>query len=241
MKTALKIIPEFHNTKNRYNNLKIAIVDNKAKRVESVKNEIREYLKLEEIATKMSIMQKEGKLPLRVTHNDTKCNNVLFDYKTNEHLCAIDLDTVMPGLVGFDFGDAIRFAGNTCGEDEKDLNKVEIDLLKFRAFSQGFIKEVGSSLTKIEKDTLVLGAISMTLECGARFLTDYLDGDVYFKTDYPEHNLDRAKCQLKLAQDMIKNYSKMKQIVENIYEKQVCNSNAEEQENIEEINRDLQL
>ena len=171
---------------------------------------IKEYLSLEEIATKMYKMQKEGKLPLRVTHNDTKCNNVLFDKDSFNHLAVIDLDTVMPGLVGFDFGDSIRFGANTCAEDEKDLDKVALDMNKYNAFYKGFTETLKKDLTPLEIETLPLGAITMTVECGMRFLTDYLDGDKYFKVDYPEHNLDRSKCQLKLAQDMIEKLNKNK-------------------------------
>ena len=119
----------------------------------------------------------------------------------------------MPGLVGHDFGDAIRFAANTCAEDEKNTDNVRIDLDKFDAFAQGFIGQVGNSLTQKEIETLPLGAITMTTECGLRFLTDYIDGDNYFGIKYPEHNLDRAKCQLALAQDMVRNYDQMKDIV----------------------------
>ena len=182
-------------------------------RVKYVKNEIQEFLALEQIATKMYKMQKQGTLNLRVTHNDTKCNNVLFDEETHKYLCVIDLDTIMPGLVGFDFGDAVRFAANTSTEDETDLDKVQLDFDKFEALTKGFLSRVSNSLTKEEKQTLVLGAITMTVECGLRFLTDYIDGDHYFKTEHLEHNLDRARCQLKLAKDMIKNYNKMQDIV----------------------------
>ena len=149
-------------------------------------------------------MQTENILPLRVTHNDTKCNNVLFDKDTLNHLAVIDLDTVMPGLVGFDFGDAIRFIANTCKEDEKDLDKVTLDLNKYNAFYKGFTSTLKNNITQTELETLPLGAITMTVECGMRFLTDYLDGDKYFKINYPEHNLVRSKCQLKLAKEMIK-------------------------------------
>ena len=207
------IIPHFHNTPNRYKIFKQILEQNPVDRVKHVKQEITEYLALEKIASKMYAMQKAGELPLRVTHNDTKCNNVLFDDVTYEHICVIDLDTVMPGLVGFDFGDAIRFAGNTCSEDETDLDKIKLDLVKFDAFTKGFMAEVGDNITEAEKDTLSLGAITMTIECGLRFLTDYIDGDNYFKISYPEHNLDRARCQLKLAQDMIEKYSNMQDIV----------------------------
>ena len=197
------VLPHFHNTVNRYELFKESIKNNYSNRKEEVMDLINEYLSLEEIATKMYKMQKEEKLPLRVTHNDTKCNNVLFDKDTLNHLAVIDLDTVMPGLVGFDFGDAIRFIANTSSEDEKDLDKVTLDLDKYNAFYNGFTSVLKDKLTQIEIDTLPLGAITMTVECGMRFLTDYLDGDKYFKINYPDHNLVRSKCQLRLAKEMI--------------------------------------
>jgi len=206
-------IPDFHNTPKRYDTFRSVIEKNPAKRVAGVTKEIKEYMALEPMISQMQQMLDRGELPLRVTHNDTKCNNVLFDENTRDHLCVIDLDTVMPGLVGFDFGDAMRFASNTSAEDETDLDQVSIDLDKFRAFTKGFVSEVGDSLTENEKRTLALGAITMTGECGLRFLTDYLDGDNYFGIGYPTHNLDRARCQLKLAQDMIANYDRMQTIV----------------------------
>ena len=136
------IIPHFHNTVNRYNTFNYAIMDNVVDRLSSAEEEVCEFLMLESLATKMYKMQKRGELQLRVTHNDTKCNNVLFDKDTLNHLCVIDLDTVMPGLIGFDFGDAIRFAANTCSEDETDISKVGIDLNKFEAFTKGFLSKV---------------------------------------------------------------------------------------------------
>ncbi len=211
------IIPHFHNTQKRYEALKEVINKNPKLRLNDVQKEVDEYIKLETTATKMYKMQKNNELQLRVTHNDTKCNNVLFNQTSHKHLCVIDLDTVMPGLIGFDFGDAIRFGASTASEDETDLSKIKIDLNKFRAFTYGFLKEVATRLTKQEKDTLALGAITMTLECGARFLTDYIDGDNYFKISYEKHNLDRARCQLALAKDMIRNYDKMCDIVNEIY------------------------
>jgi len=206
-------IPHFHNTVNRYELFDKSVSDNIANRVNLVQKEIQEYNELKELATKMYKMQKEGKLKLRVTHNDTKCNNVLFDKDTKNYLCVIDLDTVMPGLVGFDFGDAIRFGASTAKEDEIDLEKVKIDLKKFEAFTKGFVSTFSDLLTQNEKQTLALGSITMTIECGLRFLTDYLNGDTYFKTNYPEHNIDRARCQLKLAKDMINHYDEMIEIV----------------------------
>ena len=211
------IIPHFHNTLDRYRQLEEAIANDKVGRAKDVKYEIEAYLALKEAATKLYKMQKQGILPLRVTHNDTKCNNVLFegDKKTGDvsYLCAIDLDTIMPGLACYDFGDAVRFAANTCAEDEEDITKVKLDLDKYEALTKGFVSTAGKSLTQEEQETLALGAITMTIECGSRFLADYLNGDVYFKTTSPDHNLDRARCQLALADDMIDNYETMKQIV----------------------------
>ncbi len=206
-------IPHFHNTVRRYQTFKESIEKNESGRRNLVEAEIKEYLALEEISTKMYKMQKAGELPLKVTHNDTKLNNVLFDEKTFENLAVVDLDTVMPGLVAFDFGDAIRFSANTSVEDETDLSKVKLDLVKYESFTKGFIETVGKALSEKEKETMALGAITMTVECGMRFLTDYLDGDKYFKVDHPEHNIDRARCQLHLAKDMIKHIDEMNEIV----------------------------
>ncbi|MBQ9118381.1 MAG: aminoglycoside phosphotransferase family protein [Clostridia bacterium] len=208
------VIPHFHNTVKRYETFKEAIVNNFAGRAKSVDAEIREYLDLEEMATRLYRMQKLGQLPLRVTHNDTKTSNVLFDAATGEHLSVIDLDTVMPGLVAHDFGDAIRVAASTGEEDEKNLEKVALDMEKYEAFTRGFVGTVGSLLTEEEKKTLSLGAVAMTVECGMRFLTDYLDGDKYFKIHYPDQNLVRARCHLVLAKDMIKRLDEMQHIVE---------------------------
>ena len=207
-------IPNFHNTINRFEIFETAIMNNYSGRANFVFGPIADFLKLKETATQMTIMSQNGELPQRVTHNDTKCNNVLFDTLTKKHTCVIDLDTVMPGLAGFDFGDAIRFIANTATEDEKDLSKVMLDLGKFEAFTKGFIDGCGESLTPKEIETLPLGAITITTECGIRFLTDYLDGDRYFKINYPDHNLDRALCQLQLAKDMISKQAEMSAIVQ---------------------------
>ena len=207
-------IPHFHNTVNRYKLFMDAINNDPVCRVQEVEDLICEYHMLESIATKMYKMQKNNELQLRVTHNDTKCNNVLFDKETNEKLCVIDLDTVMPGLIGFDFGDAIRFGASNSAEDEVNFNQVRIDLDKYDAFAKGFLSQVANKLTYNEQNTLSLGAITMTIECGLRFLTDYINGDTYFKTEYPTHNLVRSRCQLALAQDMIKHYQQMQEIVE---------------------------
>lgn len=208
------VIPHFHNTVRRYSAFKDAIEENAAGRVDTLKEEIDGYLAVEEIATRLYRLQKQGVLPLRVTHNDTKTSNILFDAQTHEHLSVIDLDTVMPGLVAFDFGDAIRVAASTGEEDEKDLAKVAIDLAKYEAFTRGFVRQVKGLMTEAEKRTLALGAIAMTLECGVRFLTDYINGDKYFKIHYEDQNLVRAKCHLVLANDMIKHLDEMQAIVD---------------------------
>ena len=158
---------------------------------------------------------REGKLPLRVTHNDTKLNNVLLDPHTRQYICVLDLDTVMPGLSAYDFGDAIRFGAATAAEDEQDASKMRLDLHLFEVFARGFI-QAAPSLTKEEIQALPLGAFTMTLEVGIRFLADYLNGDVYFKTAYPEHNLVRTRTQLTLANDMIVKRKEMERIIAEI-------------------------
>ena len=207
------VIPHFHNTENRYENFRKAIEEDVIGRVALVQEDIAGYMELEEIATKLYKLQKAKILPLRVTHNDTKISNVLFDAKTHAHLSVIDLDTVMPGLVAFDFGDALRVCASTGKEDEKDLEKVAIDMSKYEAFTRGFVGAVKGSLTDAERDTLALGAVAMTVECGMRFLTDYINGDKYFKIHYSDQNLVRARCHLVLAKDMIKKLDEMQALV----------------------------
>ena len=208
------VIPHFHNTVLRFEALKDAVRENLAGRREEVQELIDGYLQLEDIATKLYKMQKAGALPLRVTHNDTKPSNVLFDEQTRKHLSVIDLDTVMPGLVACDFGDAIRVIGSTGAEDERDLSKVRLDMEKYKAFARGFVGAVKDRLWEMEKQTLALGAVTMTVECGGRFLTDYLNGDKYFRIHYPDQNLARAKCHLVLAQDMIKRLDEMQRVID---------------------------
>ena len=159
-----------------------------------------------------------GKLPLRVTHNDTKCNNVMLDSKTKKALCVIDLDTVMPGFSVTDFGDAIRFGANTAAEDEQDVSRVHLDLELFEAYTKGFIDGCGGLLDEEEIMLLPEGAKMMTLECGMRFLEDYLRGDVYFKTKYAEHNLVRCRTQFALAAEMDTHWDTMKAIVKKCLE-----------------------
>ena len=218
-------IPNFHNTPKRFFDLQLAISNDVMGRYEGVRNLADQYLSLYEPAVEMYNQYLSGALPSRVTHNDTKCNNVLFDINTKKHICVIDLDTVMPGLAGFDFGDGIRFIASTATEDERDLSKVSLDLSKFESFTKGFLDGCAATLTEHEIETLPLGAITMTAECGSRFLADYLSGDTYFKINYPEHNLDRARCQLKLAQDMLDKYSKMQEIVSTCSKQKFSESN----------------
>lgn len=206
-------IPDFHNTIARYSQLKEAIKNDKEGRASGVAEEIDFALSREDEAGTMVRMMKEGKLPVRVTHNDTKLNNVMLDEKTRKPLCVVDLDCVMPGLIGNDFGDSIRFGASTALEDEKDLSKVNFDINMYESYVKGFLRTCKDSLTEEEIDTLPLAAKLMTLECGTRFLADYLNGDVYFATSRPEHNLDRARTQFKLVSEMEKNFDAMKEIV----------------------------
>ena len=155
-----------------------------------------------------------GKLPLRVTHNDTKLNNILFDKTTGEGLCVIDLDTVMPWLAANDFGDSIRFGANHCAEDESDLSKVNFSMELFEIYTKGFLQAAGEAFTPLEKQTLPWGAKLMTMECGMRFLADYLEGDHYFHINYETQNLNRARTQFKLTSDMEKNWDAMQKIIE---------------------------
>ncbi len=210
--TLYETIEKFHNTAARFENLKKAISENRSGRLENVKAEIEFALSYEEEARVLVDLIDEGKLPLRVTHNDTKLNNILFDKVTNKGICIIDLDTVMPGLSLYDFGDSIRFGANTAAEDEKDLSKVTLNIPLYEAFVKGYLSSAKVALTDLEKELLPFGAKIMTYECGIRFLTDYLDGDIYFHINYPEHNLDRCRTQFKLVSEMEKKMDLMKEI-----------------------------
>lgn len=211
-------IPGFHDTKKRFDKLFADAERDEYGRVNEVKEELGFLRSVYEKACVLGDMREKGELPLRVTHNDTKTNNVLFDKVTHEPLVVIDLDTVMPGLASHDFGDAIRFAANTAEEDEPDTSKVSLDLEKYKAFCEGFIPSVAETLTEKEIDTMHLGAITLTLELTSRFLDDYITGDKYFKTKYPGHNLVRTRCQAALAKDMLSKEAEMKKIVRDIYD-----------------------
>ncbi len=210
--TLHETIPDFHNTPKRYRDFSRVLEADVCGRAAAVKEEIEFILSREHDAGELQRMRDSGELPLRVTHNDTKLNNVMLDARTRKALCVIDLDTVMPGLAAFDFGDSIRFGAATAAEDEKDLDKMSMDLELYRTFTRGFIRSC-PSLTDREREALPLGAKLMTLECGVRFLTDYLDGDHYFAIHRPGHNLDRARTQFKLVKDMENKWEDMYRIL----------------------------
>ena len=209
----IETIPGFHNTRQRYANFRKAVEENKAGRASEVREEIDFLLSVEDLACKLTDLQLEGKLPLRVTHNDTKINNVLFNPQDNSAMIVIDLDTVMPGLMGHDFGDAIRFAANFVEEDCRDYEKVGVNLDVFRAFAEGFLSMTARTMTETEVDTLALSSFVLTAELATRFLADYLDGDLYFNIKSPDHNLVRTRCQIALAKDMLKKMDEMEKIV----------------------------
>lgn len=206
-------IKDFHNTPKRYENFLNSVKENKSGRAENVSEEIEFVKNRKDFYSVLLDANEKGVLPLRVSHNDTKSNNVMLDEKTRKALCVIDLDTIMPGFSVTDFGDAIRFGASTADEDEKDLSKVEFDIEKFRVYAKGFIDGCGGQLPKEEIMLLPEGAKMMTVECGMRFLTDYIDGDTYFKTAYPDHNLVRCRTQFKLVEEMEKYWDEMKAIV----------------------------
>lgn len=206
-------IPDFHNTKARFAKLMEDVEIDPRGRVAEVQEEIEWLRSIRDKACKLTDMYEKKQLPLRVTHNDTKINNVLFEQNGTEAIVVIDLDTVMPGLVGHDFGDAIRFAANHVEEDSKEYDKAGVDMEVFRAFTDGFMQFTAATLTENEINTLALSCFALTVELVVRFLDDYILGDPYFKINYPEHNLVRTRCQAALAKDMEKKLDEMEQIV----------------------------
>lgn len=218
--TLYETIPDFHNTPKRFNDFLNAVKEDKCGRADSARKEIEFLIERENFYSVLLDAQSQGKLRLRVSHNDTKSNNVMLDASTHNALCVIDLDTIMPGFSVTDFGDAIRFGANSADEDEKDLSKVSLDREMFKIYTKGFLEGCDGQLPDEEIMLLPEGAKMMTIECGMRFLTDYLEGDTYFKTSYPEHNLVRCRTQLKLVKDMEENWKELKSIV-----KQYCKEN----------------
>lgn len=216
--TLNETIVGFHDTRARFGVFKKAVEEDILGRAASVKEEIQFVLDREDVANYFSELQDKGELPLRVTHNDTKLNNIMIDNKTGKGICVIDLDTVMPGLAMNDFGDSIRFGASTAAEDEKDLSKVSCSMDLFDLYAKGFIEGCAGRLTSKEIELLPMGAKVMTFECGMRFLTDYLQGDRYFKIHREGHNLDRCRTQFKLVADMEAKWETMQGIVKKYQE-----------------------
>ncbi len=214
MRELYETIPNFHNTPLRLRQLEEAIASDPLGRVKEVTEEIAFFRDRKGVAAKLVNMLENGEIPLRVTHNDTKCNNVLIDLETHEDLCVIDLDTVMPGLAAFDFGDAVRFAASSVAEDETDLSKVYLDLNRFEAFARGFIGESSGFFTSAELASMPWGALVITIELASRFLADYIMGDKYFRIHRSGQNLDRARNQIHLAKSMESKFDLMCSLVE---------------------------
>ena len=212
--TLHETIPNFHNTVSRFADFKKAVEEDVCGRAKEVQDEIRFVMEREADTHVICDALANGEIPLRVTHNDTKLNNIMIDNETGKGICVIDLDTVMPGSALYDYGDSIRFGASTGAEDEKNLELINCDMGLFEIYTKGYVEGCGGSLTEKEIRMLPMGAKLMTLECGMRFLADYLQGDVYFKIHRPEHNLDRARTQFKLVADMEKKWDEMAGIVE---------------------------
>jgi Ser/Thr protein kinase RdoA (MazF antagonist) len=208
-------IPWFHNIEKRLDMLTATIRENPAGRVESVEKEIEQILRRAEEMKIILRLGKEGKIPMRITHNDTKFNNILLD-ENDKALCVIDLDTVMSGYVHYDFGDAIRTAANTASEDENDLSKVKMDIGLFKAYSEGYLSETVETLNDVEKEYLAFAPRLITYTIAVRFLTDYIDGDNYFKIHHPLHNLQRSRAQLRLVMSMEEQYEEMRGIIRSL-------------------------
>ncbi len=205
-------IPRFHDTPHRMAQLDAAVAADTCGRVHAVQRELEQAYAYRDVCATLSLLRAQGVLPLRVTHNDTKLNNVLFDEASDTALCVVDLDTVMPGLVAYDFGDAIRAGANAASADERELSKVALRLTMYEAFARAYLHELKDVLTAAETETLFMGALLMTLECGLRYLTDYINGDLYFHPAYQEQNLQKARVQLCLAADMQKKRDAMLRI-----------------------------
>lgn len=211
--TLHETIPEFHNTKMRLDQLEQAVRENRAGRAVQVAAELEQARRFSSYASLIMDGLEDGSIPYRVLHNDTKLNNVLFDRQSNEALCVIDLDTVMPGSLLFDYGDALRYGASSGKEDEPDMSRIWFDLGKFEAFTRGFLEQTASFPTEREKELLPVSALILTYENGMRFLADYLNGDCYYKISRPSQNLDRCRTHLKLAADIERRLPQMKRIV----------------------------
>lgn len=213
----VETIHDFHNTRTRFDAFVRAVKSDKVGRADSVLKEITFVLEREKYVDTVNTAIKDGKIPLRVTHNDTKLNNVLLDNESGRAVCVLDLDTVMPGSLLFDYGDALRYGASTAAEDETDLSKVSFDLERFETFTAGFKEGICGRITGEEIRLLPFSVKLMTLECGMRFLTDYLSGDEYFKISRKDHNLDRARTQFRLVWDIEQKEDKMAEIVARVF------------------------
>ena len=213
-------IPNFHNTPYRFQTFLKVLKENPCDRAKDCEEEIQFVLHLKDFTPVITSLIEQKLIPIKVTHNDTKLNNIMFDCETKEGLCLVDLDTVMPGTILYDFGDAIRSGCNRADEDEKNLEKVRFSVDLFKAFSEGYLSSVASSITECEVNHLVDSAILMTFECGMRFLTDYLDGDHYFKTKYDNHNIVIYRTQFYLVKQMIEQKDVLEEIVQEAYKKE---------------------
>lgn len=213
-------IEKFHDTRSRFQNFKAALSADVRSRADNVAAEAEFILKHEADCAVLVDLLDQGKLPLRVTHNDTKLNNILLDIKTGKGICIVDLDTIMPGSSLYDYGDSIRYGATTAAEDEQDLSKVHFDKALFEIFTKGYLEAAGDVLTPLEKAYMPWGAKLMTLECGMRFLTDYLNGDIYFKISRENQNLDRCRTQLKLVAEMEQCWDEMNEFLHKQYEQQ---------------------
>ncbi len=214
----IETIPDFHHTTKRFYTFVASVAADKAGRVQKLEKEIDFFFERRKMMHEILALMEHGIIPLRVTHNDTKLNNVLIDDQTKKAICVIDLDTVMPGAIAYDYGDAVRFGACTAPEDEPDTDKITINLELFRMFTDGFVSEIAGTITKDEIHYLPLGIKVITCELAMRFLTDYIDGDIYFKTDYPEHNLVRARAQMKLLEEVERHYDEMLAYVDALVE-----------------------
>ena len=214
--TLVEVIPDFHNTPKRFENLEKALSADVKNRARSCVEEIRFFFERKNTLSKVVDGLKDGSIPLRVTHNDTKINNILMDKTTGKARAVIDLDTIMPGSLLYDFGDAVRFGANTAAEDEPDLDKIKIDFELFKAYAKGFCGALKGSITEKEKELLPYSVYLLTIEVAIRFLTDYLMGDVYFRIDCEDHNLIRAKSQIQFVKEIEKNMDKMSEIIKEL-------------------------
>jgi len=205
-------IPDFHNIEKRLEWFENSIALDKAKRVTNLKAEIEFFRARTEKMTVIRRLGREGIIPLRITHNDTKFNNILLD-ENDRALCIIDLDTVMPGYVHYDFGDAIRTAANVAAEDEPDLSKIRMDIQLFKAYAEGYLSETRDTLNSTEKEYLAFAPLLITFEQAVRFLTDYIDGDTYYRIHHEHHNLQRTRAQIRLVESMEDQYGEMQEII----------------------------